>query len=115
MRAQEFLSEANKMTLRDFVVTISPHALERCYDRKINSRFVDDILRNISRVKDNIMGMEPGAAFILHNGLNTGLGVRRGQGNKLTLATVFRTDPDFVRGKHPTFRVETYPNVKEPK
>lgn len=112
MRAFEFLTEANKLTLRDFVVTISPHALERCYDRGINSRSVDDILRNMSRVKDKIMGMQPGAAFILHNGLGTGLGVRRSQDNKLTLATVFKTGPDFVKGKHPTFKVDTYPDVK---
>lgn len=113
MRAREFLAEANKLTLRDFVITISPHALEQCYGRRVNARTVDDILRNISRVKDKIMGVEPGAAFILHNGHGTGLGVRRGQDNKLTLATVYKTGPDFVKGKHPTFHVETYPDVKQ--
>lgn len=112
MRAAEFLNEANKLTLRDFVVTISPHALEQCYGRGVNAHMVDDILRNISRVKDKIMGMEPGSPFILHNGHGTGMGVRRGTGNNLTLATVYKTGPDFVKGKHPTFRVETYPNIK---
>ena len=112
VRALEFLTEANKLTLRDFVVTISPHALDRCYDRNINAHSIDDILKNMSRVKNNIMSLEPGAAFILHNGLGTGMGVRKGQNNNLTLATVFKTANGFVKGKHPTFKVDTYPDVK---
>lgn len=112
MRAQEFITEANKLTLRDFVVTISPHALDQCYGRGVNAHSVDDILKNMSRVKDKIMGMEQGSSFILHNGLGTGMAVRKGQGNKLTLATVYKTGKNFVKGKHPTFKVDTYPDVK---
>lgn len=113
MRAQEFLTEANVLRLRDFAVTISPHALERCYDRGVNAHSVDDVLRNMSRVKNEIMGIEPGNSFILHNGKGTGLGFRKGSGNNLTLATVYKTTSDFNKGKHPTFKVDTYPDVNK--
>jgi hypothetical protein len=53
------------------------------------------------------MSLEPGRALILHNGQGTGLGVRRQQGNRLTLATVFPTSPGFTKGKHPTFQIDT--------
>jgi hypothetical protein len=103
----EDINEGNQLTLRDFVVTISPHALSQAYNKGVDVHMVDDILRNISKVKDNIMSLEPGRALILHNGHGTGLGVRRGQGNNLTLATVFPTSPGFRKGKHPTFQVGT--------
>jgi hypothetical protein len=102
----EGINEGNQLTLRDFVVTISPHALSQAYNKGVDVDMVDDILRNISTVKDRIMSLEPGRALILHNGRGTGLGVRRQQGNRLTLATVFPTSPGFTKGKHPTFRVE---------
>jgi hypothetical protein len=102
----EGINEGNQLTLRDFVVTISPHALSQAYNKGVDVDMVDDILRNISTVKDRIMSLEPGRALILHNGQGTGLGVRRQQGNRLTLATVFPTSPGFTKGKHPTFRVE---------
>jgi putative chitinase len=108
----EGINEGNQLTLRDFVVTISPHALSQAYNKGVDVDMVDDMLRNISTVKDRIMSLEPGRALILHNGQGTGLGVRRGQGNQLTLATVFPTSPGFRKGKHPTFRVETN-NVDE--
>ena len=100
------INESNQLTLQDFVVTISPHALSQAYNKGVDVHMVDDMLRNISSVKDNIMSLEPGRALILHNGQGTGLGIRRGQGNRLTLATVFPTSPGFTKGKHPTFRVE---------
>jgi hypothetical protein len=103
----EGINEGNQLTLRDFVVTISPHALSQAYNKGVDVDMVDDILRNISKVKDRIMSLEPGRALILHNGQGTGLGVRRQQGNQLTLATVFPTSPEFTKGKHPTFRVDT--------
>jgi putative chitinase len=102
----EGINEGNQLTLRDFVVTVSPHALSQAHNKGVDVHMVDDILRNISKVKDNIMSLEPGRALILHNGQGTGLGVRRGQGNNLTLATVFPTNPGFRKGKHPTFQVE---------
>jgi hypothetical protein len=102
----ESLTESNQLQLKDFVVTISPHALSQAYNKGVDVDIVDDILRNISTVKDRIMSLEPGRALILHNGQGTGLGVRRQQGNRLTLATVFPTSPGFTKGKHPTFRVE---------
>jgi hypothetical protein len=102
----ESLNESNQLQLKDFVVTISPHALSQAYNKGVDVDMVDDILRNISTVKDRIMSLEPGRALILHNGRGTGLGVRRQQGNRLTLATVFPTSPGFTKGKHPTFRVE---------
>jgi hypothetical protein len=104
---KENMDEGNQLTLRDFVVTISPHALSQAYNKGVDVHTVDDMLRNISTVKDNIMSLEPGRALILHNGHGTGLGVRRGQGNRLTLATVFPTSPGFTKGKHPTFVVDT--------
>ena len=100
------INEGNQLTLRDFVVTVSPHALSQAHNKGVDVHMVDNILRNISKVKDNIMSLEPGRALILHNGQGTGLGVRRGQGNNLTLATVFPTNPGFRKGKHPTFQVE---------
>jgi hypothetical protein len=101
------VDESNQLTLRDFVVAISPHALSQAYNKGVDVHMVDDILRNISSVKDNIMSLEPGRALILHNGQGTALGVRRGQGNRLTLATVFPTRSGFHKGKHPTFQVDT--------
>jgi hypothetical protein len=103
----ESLIESNQLQLKDFVVTISPHALSQAYNKGVDVDMVDDMLRNISTVKDRIMSLEPGRALILHNGQGTGLGVRRGQGNRLTLATVFPTSPGFTKGKHPTFRINT--------
>jgi len=102
----ESLSESNQLQLKDFVVTISPHALEQCYNRGVDADQVDEILRNINRAKSSIMGQSAGAPFILHNGHGTGLGMRKLHGNKLTLATVYSTSPDFVKGKYPTFRVD---------
>ena len=113
MKISEVLTEVNRLILRDFVVNVSPHALNQAHGRGINAHMVDDILRNISRVKDNIMSLEPGRAFILHNGQGTGIGVRRGQGNNLTLATVFDTNPEFRKGKHPTFRVDANSEIKQ--
>jgi putative chitinase len=106
------INESNQLTLRDFVVTISPHALDQAHAKGVDVHMVDDMLRNISTVKDRIMSLEPGRALILHNGQGTGLGVRRGQGNRLTLATVFPTSPGFTKGKHPTFQVDAN-NVDE--
>ena len=103
----ESLNESNQLQLKDFVVTISPHALSQAYNKGVDVDMVDDMLRNISSVKDRIMSLEPGRALILHNGQGTGLGVRRQQGNRLTLATVFPTSPGFTKGKHPTFRINT--------
>jgi hypothetical protein len=109
----ESLNESNQLRLKDFVVTISPHALSQAYNKGVDVNMVDDMLRNISKVKDNIMSLEPGRALILHNGHGTGLGVRRGQGNNLTLATVFPTSPGFRKGKHPTFQVGTDSGIDE--
>jgi hypothetical protein len=109
----ESLNESNQLQLKDFVVTISPHALSQAYNKGVDVNMVDDMLRNISKVKDNIMSLEPGRALILHNGHGTGLGVRRGQGNNLTLATVFPTSPGFRKGKHPTFQVGTDSGIDE--
>jgi hypothetical protein len=109
----EGINEGNQLTLRDFVVTVSPHALSQAHNKGVDVHMVDDILRNISKVKDNIMSLEPGRALILHNGQGTGLGVRRGQGNNLTLATVFPTSPGFRKGKHPTFQVGTDSGIDE--
>jgi hypothetical protein len=109
----ESLNESNRLQLKDFVVTISPHALSQAYNKGVDVNMVDDMLRNISKVKDNIMSLEPGRALILHNGQGTGLGVRRGQGNNLTLATVFPTSPGFRKGKHPTFQVGTDSGIDE--
>ena len=109
----ESLNESNQLRLKDFVVTISPHALSQAYNKGVDVHMVDDMLRNISKVKDRIMSLEPGRALILHNGQGTGLGVRRGQGNRLTLATVFPTSPGFTKGKNPTFRVDVDSNTKD--
>ena len=109
----ESLTESNQLRLKDFVVTISPHALSQAYNKGVDVNMVDDMLRNISKVKDNIMSLEPGRALILHNGQGTGLGVRRGQDNRLTLATVFPTSPGFRKGKHPTFQVDTDAGINE--
>ena len=105
MRANDFVTEDNRLHLKDFVVTVSPHALNQCYNRGVDSKQVDIILKNISQVKNNIMSLEPGSAFILHNGKGTGLGVRKGTNNNLTLATVYNTGTGFSKGKHPTFMV----------
>jgi pyrimidine deaminase RibD-like protein len=52
------------------------------------------------------MGQPVGAAFILHDGKSTALGVRRHDLNRLTLATVYPIRPGFTKGKHPTFQVD---------
>jgi putative chitinase len=104
----EGLDESNQLTLKDFVVAVSPHALEQCYNRGIDADQVDDILRNISSAKSSIMGQSAGAPFILHNGQGTALGMRRHSGNRLTLATVYRTGRDFAKGKYPTFQIASH-------
>jgi hypothetical protein len=109
----ESLTESNQLRLKDFVVTISPHALDQAHAKGVDVHMVDDMLRNISKVKDKIMSLEPGRAFILHNGQGTGLGVRRGQGNRLTLATVYPTKAGFTKGQHPTFQVDTGSGINE--
>jgi len=110
---EEGINESNQLTLRDFVVTISPHALSQAHAKGVDVHMVDNMLRNIGTVKDNIMSLEPGRALILHNGQGTGLGVRRGQGNNLTLATVFPTSLGFRKGKHPTFQVDVNSTTKD--
>ena len=64
----ESITESKKLTLKDFVVNISQHALDQCYNRGVNADEVDEILRNINQAKHSIMGQPAGAAFILHNG-----------------------------------------------
>lgn len=99
------LNEADTLRLRDFVVTVSPHSYQQTKLRSVNPAAVDRILRNLSSIKSNIMGVEPGAEFIVHDGAGTGVGFRRHAGNRITLATTYKTPADFVKGKHPTFKV----------
>lgn len=106
-RADKSLNEENIIHLRDFNVTISLHAVDQADNRNINIRHIDDILKNISKVKSSIMGLSLGSQFILHNGKGTSLGVRKLDGNKLLLATVYNTPAGFVKGKHSTFKVDT--------
>lgn len=100
------LNEADFLHLRDFTVKVSPHSYKQTKLRSVNPDAVDRILRNISSIKDNIMGIEPGAEFIVHDGAGTGIGFRRHGGNRITLATTYQTPPGFTKGKHPTFRVD---------
>jgi hypothetical protein len=102
----EGLTESNQLHLRDFTVIVSPHALERCYNRNVSPAQVDNILKNIDQAKNSIMGQPPHAPFILHDGQGTALGMRRLPGRQLTLATVYNVPEDFVKGKYPTFQVD---------
>jgi pyrimidine deaminase RibD-like protein len=102
----ESLTEGNQLRLRDFVVTISPHALEQCYNRDIDANQVDNILKNISQAKSSIMGQPDNAPFIIHDGQGTALGIRRLAGQQLKLATVYNVPENFVKGKYPTFQVD---------
>jgi len=92
---------------------MSPHFDYRKKGREVNPAAADEILRHLSDVKHNIMGIEPGAQFIVHDGAGTGLGFRRHPGKKITLATTYQTPPGFRKGKHPTFRVNTEYTTKE--
>jgi hypothetical protein len=103
----EDINEGNQLTLRDFDVKLSPHYRDQAHAKGVDLRRVDDVLFNLSKVKDKIMSLEPGRAFILHNGQGTGMGMRRHQGNRLTLATVYPTKAGFTKGQHPTFLVDT--------
>lgn len=103
----ESLTETNRLTLRDFNVKLSPHHRDQAHAKGVDLRRVDDVLFNLSKVKDKIMSLEPGRAFILHDGQGTGLGMRRHLGNRLTLATVYPVSPGFNKGLYPTFRVDT--------
>ena len=107
IKEEDSLNEGNTVHLRDFDVTVSLHAVDQAGNRNINIRHIDDILRNISKIKSSIMGLSLGSQFILHNGKGTGLGVRKLDGNKLLLATVYNTPAGFVKGKHSTFKVDT--------
>jgi len=106
----ESLTETNRLTLRDFNVKLSPHYRDRAHAKGVDLRRVDDVLFNLSKVKDKIMSLDPGRAFILHDGQGTGLGMRRHLGNRLTLATVYPVSPGFNKGLYPTFRVDTVMN-----
>jgi 8-oxo-dGTP pyrophosphatase MutT (NUDIX family)/GNAT superfamily N-acetyltransferase len=105
--------EDNVLHLRDWTVTVSPHALERTYQRGINVKAVDRILKNFAQIKSHIAGIEPGQPFIVHDRAGTALGLRRLAGNRLTLATVYSTDPDFQRGRYPTFAVSVSTNESQ--
>jgi predicted nucleotidyltransferase len=109
----ESLTETNRLTLRDFDVKLSPHYRDRAHAKGVDLRRVDDVLFNLSKVKDKIMSLEPGRAFILHDGQGTGLGMRRHLGNRLTLATVYPVSPGFNKGLYPTFRVDTVSGINE--
>jgi hypothetical protein len=109
----ESLTETNRLTLRDFNVKLSPHYRDRAHAKGVDLRRVDDVLFNLSKVKDKIMSLEPGRAFILHDGQGTGLGMRRHLGNRLTLATVYPVSPGFNKGLYPTFRVDTDSRINE--
>jgi predicted nucleotidyltransferase len=109
----ESLTETNRLTLRDFNVKLSPHYRDRAHAKGVDLRRVDDVLFNLSKVKDKIMSLEPGRAFILHDGQGTGLGMRRHLGNRLTLATVYPVSSGFNKGLYPTFRVDTVSGINE--
>ena len=100
-------AKKNQLTLRDFTVNLSDHYRDQAHAKSVDLRRVDAVLFNLSKVKDKIMSLEPGRAFILHDGQGTGMGMRRHQGNRLTLATVYPTKAGFNKGQHPTFRVDT--------
>jgi putative chitinase len=104
---KESLDEGNVLTLKDFVIKVSQHAFDQTLNRNVSVRHVDSIIKNISTVKNSIMGLPAGTSFILHNGKGTGVGIRKLDNNKLVLSTVYNTNSDFVRGKHPTFKVNT--------
>jgi hypothetical protein len=93
----ESLNESNQLRLKDFVVTISPHALSQAYNKGVDVNMVDDVLRNISKVKDNIMSLEPGQS--LDSSQRTRHWTRRSSRTRqqLTLATVFPTSQDFEK------------------
>ena len=106
------VNEANVLRLKDWEVTVSPHALQRTYERGVSAKAVDRILRTLDQIKSNIAGIEPGQPFIIHDQAGTALGMRRLAGNRLTLATVYSTDKDFQRGRYPTFAVSA--DVNQP-
>lgn len=108
MRALEFLIEERvRLFLKDFIVTVSSHAHDQFVQRNVKLDQIENIIRNLSSVRDKIMGMGEQAEFILHNGKGTALGMRKGPGKNLILGTVYRTAPNFTKGKHPTFLVTT--------
>jgi hypothetical protein len=107
------VNEANVLRLKDWEVTVSPHALQRTYERGVSAKAVDRILRTLDQIKSNIAGIEPGQPFIIHDQAGTALGMRRLAGNRLTLATVYSTDPDFQRGRYPTFAVSVSTNESQ--
>jgi len=109
----EGLSEGKQFNFGNFIVTLGPHAIDRTIDRKVDPRSVEQILQNINQVRSSIMGQPVGAAFILHDGNSTALGVRRHDANRLTLATVYSVRPGFTKGKHPTFQIDVDQQLAE--
>jgi len=109
----EGLAEGKQFNFGNFVVTLGPHAIDRTIDRQVDPRSVEQILQNINQVRSSIMGQPVGAAFILHDGKSTALGVRRHDNNRLTLATVYPIRPGFTKGKHPTFQVDVDQQLAE--
>ena len=109
----EGLVEGKQFNFGNFVVTLGPHAIDQTIDRKVDPKSVEQILQNINQVRSSIMGQPVGAAFILHDGLSTGLGMRRHDNNRLTLATVYSIRPGFTKGKHPTFQVDVDQQLAE--
>jgi hypothetical protein len=111
----EGLAEGKQFNFGNFVVTLGPHAIDQTIDRQVDPRSVERILQNINQVRSSIMGQPVGAAFILHDGHSTGLGMRRHDNNRLTLATVYSIRPGFTKGKHPTFKVNVDQQLAEGK
>jgi len=109
----EGLTEGKQFNFGNFVVTLGPHAIDQTIDRKVDPKSVKQILQNINQVRSSIMGQPVGAAFILHDGHSTGLGMRRHDNNRLTLATVYSIRPGFTKGKHPTFKVNVDQQLAE--
>lgn len=80
MRAHQFVAEKKIATFRSGALTIDidDHTIERSYMRSVNPRQVDQALRKLKSVADQINAIEPGHKFYaVDPDTGVALGIRR--------------------------------------
>lgn len=92
MRAGEFISEKKIGTIRsgNLVIDIDDHAIDRANQRTVNPKQVDQALKKLRTVADQLNAIEPGHRFWAKDpDTGVALGLRRLSGdNRFLFATV---------------------------
>lgn len=96
MRAQEFVREENTLTIGPVKIVVDQHAIDRAQTRRVAPHKVDQVLRKLPGISDELGGIESGWRFwVFDPELNVALGLRRisSQELKFVLKTLWRGRP----------------------